>query len=222
MWAGGRVTLHRPLVLGRHATRRAEVVDRRQREGRSGPLTFVTIRHEVSQDGQIAVEEFLDVVYRAPAGEPTAGGAVAAGESDQAAGTPGQAGASYAEGAAAGYHPPAPDEVTLFRMSALTYNSHRIHYDREFARQVEGYRDLVVHGPLQALYMLEAARRWSREAGGGPITACSYRMVSPLLLGDGLDLRVEERSGGVAVTVTNRLGTATSSGTFDWGPPAAE
>jgi 3-methylfumaryl-CoA hydratase len=214
MWAGGRVTVHGPLLLGRPASRHSEVADRRRREGRSGPLTFVTIRHEISQNGQIAVEEYQDIVYRAPAAAPSASvvdrpvpgtTGVAPFPSDVGAGPP-------------GYRPAVPDTVTLFRMSALTYNSHRIHYDRDYVRAVEGYADLVVHGPLQALYMAEAARRSSPDETSGP-TTCSYRMVSPLLLGAGLRVDVESRPHGVDVTVANGAGVVTSSGAFGWGRP---
>jgi 3-methylfumaryl-CoA hydratase len=168
MFAGGQVTAHRPLYLGREATRRTEVVDRTEKQGRSGPLTFVTVRHTIVQDRQTAVVDRQDIVYltdRSRTGPPAS--ADRPPPADPAA-----------------YQPETPTTRTLFQFSALTYNAHRIHYDRDYARDVEGYPDLVVHGPLQALYLAEAARRRSLDAGEPVPVSCRYRLLAPLFLGE--------------------------------------
>jgi 3-methylfumaryl-CoA hydratase len=137
MFAGGRIRTHIPLRMGDAATRTARVVDTVTRQGRSGPLTFVTVRNEISQDGAVAVVDEQDLVYRAvrsaPPRPPTA----------------------ELTGPGIRLH---ADAALLFRFSALTYNAHRIHYDRDYCHS-EGYPGLVVHGPLQALLMAEALRR---------------------------------------------------------------
>ncbi len=160
MFAGGRVDTHRRLHVGRPARRTTWITESVEKQGRSGPLRFVTVRHEISQDGDVAVVEEQDIVYREPAGQ--------------------QLGADADEGPPTGREATsslAVDERLLFRFSALTYNAHRIHYDRGWCAR-EGYDDLVVHGPLQALMMGELARR-----NGVPLLGrrFSYRLVSPMI-----------------------------------------
>lgn len=139
MFAGGRVTTHEPLRYGVPATRTVAVADRTVKQGSSGTLEFVTVRHEVVQGGRICVVEEQDIVYR-----------------DARSFLPSKSVAADPDRS-----PPAwtlsVDERFLFRFSALTYNAHRIHYDSAWAA-FEGYDGLVVHGPLQALLMAEAAR----------------------------------------------------------------
>lgn len=161
MFAGGRVSVHAPLRLGREATRRTWVTGSRTKEGRSGALRLVGVRTEISQDGRIAVVEENDIVYRR-AGSSIA---VPAGDLDT---TPPDLGDRATVRLRA-------DEATLFRFSALTYNAHRIHYDLGWCA-VEGYEGLVVHGPLQALLLGEHVRRH----GGGLLgRRFDYRLVSP-------------------------------------------
>lgn len=162
MFAGGRARSVRPLRLGDPAVRRTALIDTTVREGRSGTLTFATVRTTVEQHGQVAVEEEQTIVYRAaaPAGGRASGAAPLLDGPKPSAG--------YVHGAR-------PDSVLLFRFSALTYNAHRIHYDRDYARDVEGYPGLVVHGPLQALYMLEAAA----AARGERATEFEFRLSAP-------------------------------------------
>ena len=159
MWAGGRLAFHAPLIAGRRADRVTLCESHVRKEGRSGPLGFVTLRHEISQGGALRVTEWQDLVYRA---DP-------------------------APGDLRPVPPVAPTdedhgrtlEVTstlLFRYSALTFNGHRIHYDETYAREVEGYDGLVVHGPLLAqLMMLEA------EAALGGLARFRFRATAPLL-----------------------------------------
>ncbi len=162
MFAGGRVDTRELLDLDRSARRTTYVAATREKQGRSGPLTFVTVRSEYHQDDRVRIVDESTIVYRAPGSRiPTRTGCL----DDR---------------------PPAPerapaltltaDEALLFRFSALTYNAHRIHYDPHWADR-EGYGGLVVHGPLQALVMAELVRR----AGPGLLgRRFSYRLVAPM------------------------------------------
>lgn len=161
MWAGGRLAFHRDLFAGRPAVKTTTVEAVARKTGRSGPLGFVTLRHEVRQDGAPAVTEWQDIVYRE---DPAPGSGPA--EAPEA-----PAEAEVREERQAG-------PTTLFRYSALTFNGHRIHYDPDYARQVEGYAGLVTHGPLLAQWlMLLAAQR-------GRLTRFSFRAVAPLICPD--------------------------------------
>lgn len=167
MFAGGRVQTLRRLRIGRPAVRTTRVVGEVTKEGRSGPLRFVTVRHEVRQAGELAVVDEQDLVYRTPGGQPAPEAAAALGAPDAEA-TPSARDAALALQV---------DEALLFRFSALTYNGHRIHYDRAWCRH-EGYDDLVVHGPLQALMMSELLRRNGVGLVGRTF---SYRLVAPMV-----------------------------------------
>ncbi len=147
MWAGSRVSFPRPLPIGAAATRRSEIAEVSLKEGRSGPLAFVTVRHQVATDEGICIEEEQDLVYRAA---PTPGQEPRAGEP--------------APREAAWRREMPPDPVLLFRYSALTFNGHRIHYDLKFTTEAEGYPGLLVHGPLLATLMVDLARRERPEA----------------------------------------------------------
>jgi 3-methylfumaryl-CoA hydratase len=158
MFAGGRVDTLARLRIGEPARRTTSVVGEADKQGRSGPLRFVTVRHVISQRASVAIVEEQVIVYRAPGGQL---------EPEPGRGLPTRRPVLTLD----------VDEKLLFRFSALTFNAHRIHYDREWCRR-EGYRDLVVHGPLQALMMGELARR-----NGVPLVGrrFEYRLVSPML-----------------------------------------
>jgi 3-methylfumaryl-CoA hydratase len=197
MFAGGQVTAYGPLYLGREATRRSEVVGRREKQGRSGPLSFVAVRHTIEQGGRTVVVDRQDIVYlpERPGGSPA----------------PPRHPADSPDLPDGVYQPGRPSTRTLFQFSALTYNAHRIHYDRDYAREVEGHPDLVVHGPLQALYLAEAARRWCRSAGRPVPVSCRYRLLAPLFLGDPLRLALTESGPVVRAEVrTGERVTATA------------
>jgi len=194
MFAGGRVRTSGALRCGQPATRRTRLVGTVQKSGRTGPLTFVTVAHEISQSGIVVVTEEQDIVYRPPASasgrtplEPVE--TVPASLSDWQV---------------------APTPTLLFRYSALTYNAHRIHYDRDYTREVEGYPGLVVHGPLQALLMAEASRR----AGGAPAgdQAFTYRLLAPLFDGGALTVRVVQEDVGHTTSVHDAAGMRTAAG----------
>jgi 3-methylfumaryl-CoA hydratase len=163
MWAGGVLTFVSELRLGDVVRRRSTIESIEEKTGRSGKLVFVTVRHRVETDRGLAVDEAQNLVYR---------------EAGSVASSP------PAAPEAAWSDPFSADSVTLFRFSALTFNGHRIHYDRPYATEVEGYPDLVVHGPLLALLLLGAAA----HHGGRQPARFAYRGVSPVFAGEAFRL----------------------------------
>jgi len=156
MWAGNRQEFYRPLRVGETVARHSKIIDVRYKEGRTGPLVFVRVRHEI---GDALVEEH-EIAYR-----------------DKA-----RPGDVMPAAAAAPPHSQwqrtiQPDDVLLFRYSALTFNGHRIHYDRRYATEVEGYPGLVVHGPLIASLLADLLRRSLPHA---VVTSLAFRAMSPL------------------------------------------
>jgi 3-methylfumaryl-CoA hydratase len=151
---------HQPLRVGEPITRTSRIASVKHKEGRTGSLVFVVVRHEIANPAGLAITEEHDIVYRDRARpgesalEPPAAPAEAAWERTIC-----------------------PDDVLLFRYSALTFNGHRIHYDRRYATEVEGYPGLVVHGPLIATLLLDALRRNIPEA---QVASFEFRAVSPL------------------------------------------
>lgn len=138
MWAGSRIEFLQPLRIGESVTRVSTIKNVSAKQGRSGELAFVTVEHCISGANGLALKEEHDIVYREyakPGAEPLTA-------------TPAPAEAAFSKTIE-------PDVVLLFRYSALTFNGHRIHYDRDFARTAEGYPGLVVHGPLLATLMVE-------------------------------------------------------------------
>ena len=160
MFAGGRVTTLRRLRIGEEATLVSRVDSTIDKQGRSGPLTFVTVRNEIRQGGVLAVVDEQDIVYRAGGTQPL----------------PTAAPADSPIPKRSHRLDLAVDERLLFRFSAVTFNAHRIHYDLDWARH-EGYDGLVIHGPLQALLMGEVARRGGVSLAGREF---SYRLLAPL------------------------------------------
>ncbi|MGO4833442.1 MaoC family dehydratase N-terminal domain-containing protein [Rhizobiaceae sp. 2RAB30] len=186
MWAGGRIAFHRPLVESDAVTRTSRITDIAAKSGRSGDLVFVTVEHEFATERGLAVREEQDIVYR----------------EDRAAGS---APAPVAEAAGAHHVKVEATTTLLFRYSALTFNGHRIHYDVDYARDVESYAGLVVHGPLQATLMLHLAAKLN---GGDCPARFSYRGMSPLFAGapfsviaDGTGLSFWTASGSGHVTM---------------------
>lgn len=161
MWAGGRLRWEadNPLRVGDAARRRSTIQSVTHKRGRSGDLLFVTVRHEVANAQGLCLSEEHDIVYRSAArpGEPS--------PAPVAAPAPG-----------AWQRTISPDPVLLFRYSALTFNGHRIHFDRPYATEVEGYLGLVVHGPLIATLLLDLVRR---HAPGRTVRTFAFRAVRP-------------------------------------------
>jgi 3-methylfumaryl-CoA hydratase len=161
MWAGSQFAFHSPVRVGDGVRRVSTIANVSEKSGRTGLLVFVKVRHEVFCNGrrEPAVTEFHDIVYREAAkpGDP---------------GPPPQP----APAKATWQRAVTPDDVLLFRYSALTFNGHRIHYDRRYVTQVEGYPGLVVHGPLIATLLMDLLRRQRPDA-----TVCSFefRAVRP-------------------------------------------
>ena len=160
MFAGARLQVHRPLRVGLPALREGTIRDVVMKSGKTGALAFVTVAYRFLQDGTLCLEEEQDIVYREP-------------------------GAAVAAPVPAALPPPPagcwsrtllPDTRLLFRFSALTFNAHRIHYDRAYAVEVEGYPGLVVHGPLTAVLLLQLVR----QATVRPVQGFSFRGVAPL------------------------------------------
>lgn len=165
MFAGARLRIHEPLLLGRQAARRSEVVTTKVKQGKTGDLLFVTVRNEFSQDGRVTMTEEQDLVYR----------------SDSGAATPFARTDDQLESPSAPWvAEPQTHPALLFRFSALTANAHRIHYDQHYTTTVEGFPDLVVHGPLLALYMSELARTNSDR----PLQTFDFRLSKPVFVGD--------------------------------------
>jgi 3-methylfumaryl-CoA hydratase len=196
MFAGARLRFHAPLVLGRPARRTSVIAEVREKEGRSGRLAFVTVRHAIAQDDRVCVEEEQDIVYRDATPAPSQGQVPeAAPESTWIATL-------------------VPDPVLLFRFSALTFNAHRIHYDQAYATGEEGYPALVVHGPLTAM-LLSALVRCNT---GRPIAQFAFRGLAPLFAGepthligrtsghDRVSLEARAAGGRVAMTAEAILG----------------
>jgi 3-methylfumaryl-CoA hydratase len=183
MFAGGRLNLLRPLLIGRPADRTRSVTDVVVKHGSAGEMAFVTVRSEISQDGELCAVDEQDLVYRS--GEDSARGALSAIDTDgvPATDSPFQLALT-------------PDPVLLFRFSALTGNAHRIHYDTPYVTQVEHYPGLVVHGPLLVLLMLEVVRGQGKQ-----IDSVSYRLRRPVFAGEHV-LATGERTGdGVALRI---------------------
>ena len=166
MWAGSRVSFPGEIRVGDRVVRRSVIASIREKAGKSGALVFVTVRHEIGREGEPpAIVDEHDIVYRGLEAAPAAPTEVVP--------------------AGAWRRTLTPDAVLLFRYSALTFNGHRIHYDRDYVTGVEGYPGLVVHGPLTATLLVDLVRR---NAPAARIDSFSFRAMSPLF--DGNDMSV--------------------------------
>jgi 3-methylfumaryl-CoA hydratase len=198
MFAGARISWPGTAHVGEQLTRRSRVANVVTKEGRSGSLLFLTVENEIYEQGNLVIREEQDLVYRAAAGSspaaPSSGGDV-----DQQTWT--------------WSLPITIDPVSLFRFSALTYNAHRIHYDRAYATQTEGYPSLVVHGPLQAISLAELCRRFEPESS---LASFSFRAQKPAFEGaplrfcgrhegDEIELAALDGTGHVTVSAAAKL-----------------
>lgn len=197
MWAGSRLQFHRPIRVGETISRTSAISEVTVKEGRTGSLVFVTVRHEISNPEGLAVTEEQDLVYREnpKPGEPA---------------PPSKPVPEHSEWQREVH----ADEVMLFRYSALTFNGHRIHYDRRYATEKEGYPGLVVHGPLIATLLLDVLQRNLPEA---VVAEFEFRAVRPLfdtsafsVHGDGIaekaiELWAQDCDGTLAMKATARL-----------------
>jgi len=174
MWAGSHLRFAAPLLVGDEVHRVSTVRSVTHKQGRTGDLVFVTLRHQIFRSQVLAIDEEQHLVYRAQR---------SVGDNTKPAANP----ASTPSSPVAQWHRElAPDTVLLFRYSALTFNSHRIHYDRDYAMRVEGYEGLVVQGPLTATLLLELLQQ---ELPSAHIASFEFRAVRPLLADAPLHLR---------------------------------
>jgi 3-methylfumaryl-CoA hydratase len=173
MWGGSRLRFLRPFVAGRDAEKVSRVVSVDLKEGSTGQLGVVRVAHDILQDGELCLSEEQDIVYR-----------------QAASGSPSQAGGPACPEGATHRQVIAPNPVMLFQYSALTYNAHRIHYDRDYATGIEGYGGLVVHGPLIASLLAQFAREIVQK----PLKTFSFRGLSPLLDDEAFTLEAKESS----------------------------
>ena len=188
MWAGGRLANRHPIRVGDAVTRRSTIKSVDAKHGRSGALVFVTVLHEVLNAHGVAITEEHDIVYRdnpLPGSPPPP---AAAAPTDEA----------YRRAIV-------PDPVLLFRYSALTFNGHRIHYDRSYVTEVEGYPGLIVHGPLIATLLVDLLRR---EQPGAVLKRFEFKAASPLFDIHPFTVCGKPEAGGgeVALWARNHLG----------------
>jgi 3-methylfumaryl-CoA hydratase len=178
MWAGGRLRFLRDLRIGAEVTRVSSIIGLSEKAGAKGPLIFVTVQHEIrDSEGPLVVEEH-DIVYR--------GMSATLGET---------APRKKAPDTHAWFREVCPDDILLFRYSALTFNGHRIHYDRRYATDVEKYPGLVVHGPLIATLLMDLLHRHHPKAR---VTEFSFRAILPLFDADPLLLCGQPQEDGTA------------------------
>jgi 3-methylfumaryl-CoA hydratase len=196
MWASGSIEAPGRLVIGETAERRSAIVERKESEGKSGPLLIVTVEHTYTQGGDVPLVERQTLVYR------TQGAPVPAPEGDH---VPEVEAGQWLERRR-------PSPVELFRFSAITFNSHRIHYDATYARDEEGYPGLVVHGPLTAITAATSMERNTSRA----LHSFRFRAVAPLFVdlpshivggidGDAVTVQVVRNDGATAMEASGTL-----------------
>ena len=186
MWAGGRVSFLAPIPIGSRVRKTSRILAVEHKHGRSGELVFVTVEHRLDSAGEeTLLREEHDIVYKT-----AVSGA-----------TPSRPMAEPLEGATRLTY--TPTSTTLFRYSALTFNGHRIHYDADYCREVEGYRNLVIHGPLTATRLAGFAESVSGER----LQSFSYRGVAPAILGDTITLHAARRGDRVQLQAVLGDGT---------------
>lgn len=197
MWAAGEFFCERPLLIGAPAERRSLITSVDLKQGGSGTLVFVTLEHRTTQGGRSCLFEKQSLVYREM---PSGPAALPAGER---------------ESAVAEFRSPfQPDPVLLFRYSALTYNGHRIHYDREYAKNQEHYPGLVVHGPLLATLLAEQV---TRHLPGESLSHFRFRAVRPVFDSDRLSLCGRRNGNSVELWTVNEDGFVTMTATASLG-----
>jgi 3-methylfumaryl-CoA hydratase len=158
MWAGSRLEFLAPIATGAAITRRSTIAGVERKSGASGEMVFLTVHHEIASAGSVAIKEEQDIVFRGAA-------------------KPGEAAKPGDRALAADWtRTVIPDITQLFRFSALTFNAHRIHYDRDYARDVEGYPGLVVQGPFTAMLLMD---HYLRRSPTARVARFSFRARRP-------------------------------------------
>ena len=181
MWAGGRVKFLKPVPIGSRVRKVSSILKVDHKVGRSGDLVFVTVLHELKSLGdELLVREEHDIVYKSATGS-------AAPQANVAEAGPAPFSKSFT-----------PTSTTLFRYSALTFNGHRIHYDLDYCRNIEGYSNLVIHGPLNATLLAGFAE----EVGGKKVREFNYRGLCPALLGETITFSAQTNGDRVQLVAT--------------------
>lgn len=188
MFGGARFRFLAPLPFGAEIRRRSTIASVAAKRGGSGQMVFVTVAHAWEAEGTLCLEEEQDIIFR-EAADPNAPPPAPAAEQP------------LPDAPWADRHD--PDPVTLFRYSALTFNGHRIHYDRDYATREEGYPGLVVHGPLTATLLSELARR---ATGDRPFARFAFRARSPLFDTGPVHLRGTPEAEGAALAAYDPRG----------------
>ena len=196
MWAGGELEFFDALRVGDEPKRTSRISDVTIKTGSTGTLCFVAVEHVVTTPRGTAIRERQDIVYR------EMGGA----QASPAKAPPPPPVAKHRETHMA-------DPVLLFRYSALTFNGHRIHYDRDYVTKVEGYPGLIFHGPLQATFIVELA---AKLHGGQPPKKLSYRGLQPLFEGSEFSINANTSDNGMELWIANAAGQPTMKGTATW------
>ncbi len=200
MWASSKIAFHAPVPIGAVIERTSRVASISEKEGGSGRLAFVDVEHVTKTNGTMAVVETQTLVYRDAAGP------------DAPLSPPAPGDGRFDPTGWDAHRPLTPDARLLFRYSALTFNTHRIHYDAPYAEQVERYRGLVVHGPLTASLLLGLA---ARELGENRLRSFAFRGLSPAIAGEPLHLVMRKSDAGyelAAFAGDGRQVTAASAG----------
>ena len=197
MWAGGELEFLDTLRVGDVAKRTSRISDVTMKTGSTGVLCFVSVAHEVTTPRGVAIRERQDIVYRDVSTTPQAAPAKPAAPPPVA---------QHRETHVS-------DPVLLFRYSALTFNGHRIHYDRDYVTKVEGYPGLIFHGPLQATFIVELA---AKLHGGLPPKKLSYRGLQPLFEGSEFSINANTTDNGMELWIANAAGQPTMKGTATW------
>ncbi|MFK7840738.1 MAG: MaoC family dehydratase N-terminal domain-containing protein [Sphingorhabdus sp.] len=187
MWASSSVSFKHPLKLGDEVARVSSIASIENKSGKSGDLVFVAVDHDTFVDDRIMISERQNIVYREPATKTT-------NAQPAKAQPPNFQDWDWQQEIIA-------CEKMLFRFSALTFNSHRIHYDRPYAMQKEGYPDLVVHGPLMATLLLNLA---ASQLGPNRLSSFSFRGLSPAFAGLSLQLVGKRNGEDVSLAVLGR------------------
>ncbi len=192
MWAGSDIEFVRPIRQGDAIERRSTIRSITPKTGSAGPLVFVEVDHSFLANGEIALREHHTIVYRSPPDMSRRAGRQAPHESAMTE-------------APALSRTVRPDPVLLFRYSALTFNSHRIHYDHPYATTLEGYPGLVVHGPLIATLLLDLA---AGHCGANALKTFSFRGLAPAFADEPLGLQGYPRAGGLHLRAVSGDGQA--------------
>jgi 3-methylfumaryl-CoA hydratase len=195
MWAGGELEFFDTLRVGDEITRTSRIKNVNLKSGSTGQLCFVAVDHELTTPRGLAIRERHDIVYR-----------------DVTAGSSAPAKPASPPPAAKHRETHFADPVLLFRYSALTFNGHRIHYDRDYVTKVEGYPGLIFHGPMQAALQIEFA---AKLRGLVP-KKFAYRGVQPLFEGSEFSVNANETAAGLETWTANSEGQPTMKGTATW------